>query len=246
MLRYFDVSKPVTLTVDASMRGLGAAVIQSDGVVAYASRALTSAEQKYAQIEKEMLAVVFGCERFHKLLYVNAAITIESDHEPLENIMKKPIHTASLRIQRMMLKLQPYEFKLIHKKGKDMGLADCLSRLPVSEGNKQTMDVKIKVFVAESLSCTNHDKIAKATGNDEQLQIVKQVIISGWPEVRNEVKDQAKPFWEFRDELSVYNGVLYRGQRVCIPISLRAETLKAIHKLLIVRNGQKNWYIGQA
>ena len=76
------------------MRGLGAAIIQSNGVVAYASRALTSAEQKYAQIEKEMLAVVFGCERFHKLLYGNTRITVESDHKPLESILKKPIHTA--------------------------------------------------------------------------------------------------------------------------------------------------------
>jgi len=230
VLRYFDVSKPVTLTVDASMRGLGAAIIQSNGVVAYASRALTSAEQKYAQIEKEMLAVVFGCEKFHKLLYGNASITIESDHKPLENIMKKPIHAAPLRIQRMMLKLQPYEFKLIHKKGKEMGLADCLSRMPLSENAEQTMDDELMVLVAETLSCTNHDSIAKATAEDEQLQIVEQCVMKGWPETRNEVADEAKPFWEFRDELSVYNGVLYRGQRVCIPMSLRAETLKAIHK----------------
>ena len=212
------------------MRGLGAAILQSNGVVAYASRALTSAEQKYAQIEKEMLAVVFGCERFHKLLYGSKSITIESDHKPLENIMRKPIHAAPLRIQRMMLKLQPYEFKLIHKKGKDMGLADCLSRLPLSESGKQTMDDELMVLVTETLSCTSHDKIANATANDEQLQIVKQIVIAGWPETRNEVQDEAKPFWEYRDELSVYNGVLYRGQRVCIPVSLRAETLKAIHK----------------
>lgn len=230
VLRYFNVSKPVTLTVDASMRGLGAAVIQSNGVVAYASRALTSAEQKYAQIEKEMLAVVFGCERFHKLLYGNPSITIESDHKPLENIMKKPIHAAPLRIQRMMLKLQPYEFTLIHKKGKEMGLADCLSRMPLNENAEQTMDDELMVLVAETLSCTNHDKIATATAEDEQLQIVKQIVIQGWPESRSEVHDEAKPFWEFRDEISVYNGVLYRGQRVCIPMSLRAETLKAIHK----------------
>ena len=67
VLKYFDVKKPVRVTVDASMKGLGAAILQEDGV-AYASRALSPTEQRYAQIEKEMLAVVFGCERFHKML----------------------------------------------------------------------------------------------------------------------------------------------------------------------------------
>lgn len=62
------------------MKGLGAAVIQQSGVVTYASRAHPT-KQRYAQIEKEMLAVVFGCEKFHKLLYGKSDVTIESDHK---------------------------------------------------------------------------------------------------------------------------------------------------------------------
>ena len=61
VLKYYNVNAPLKLSVDASMKGLGAAVIQENGIVAYASRALTPTEQRYAQIEKEMLAVVFGC-----------------------------------------------------------------------------------------------------------------------------------------------------------------------------------------
>ena len=65
-LIYFDTSKPVTLQVDASLKGLGACLLQeySQGrlrPVAYASKSLTSAETRYANIEREMLAVVFGC-----------------------------------------------------------------------------------------------------------------------------------------------------------------------------------------
>lgn len=122
VLKYFNATQPVTVTVDASMKGLGAAILQKNGVVAYASRALTPAEQRYAQIEKEMLAVLFGCERFHKLLYGKADVTIETDHKPLESIMKKPIHTAPMRIQKMMLRLQPYEFNLVYVKRKEIGL----------------------------------------------------------------------------------------------------------------------------
>lgn len=63
------MSKPEKLTVDASMKGLGTAIIHENGAVSYALRALIPAEQRYAQIEKEMLAVVFGCEGFPKFLY---------------------------------------------------------------------------------------------------------------------------------------------------------------------------------
>jgi hypothetical protein len=105
VLNYFDVNKPVKLSVEASMKGLEAAILQNNGPIAYASRSLTPTEQRYAQIEKEMLAVVFGCSRFHKLIYGMSNVTIESDHKPLETLMRKPIHAAPMRIQRMMLKL---------------------------------------------------------------------------------------------------------------------------------------------
>lgn len=126
------------------MKGLGAAVIQQSGVVAYASRALNPAEQCYAQIEKEILAVVFGCEKFHKLQYGKIDVTIESDHKPLETIMRKRISSAPMRIQKMILKFQTYEFRLVYVKGKDLGLADCLSRLPLPE-TCQSMDDEMMV-----------------------------------------------------------------------------------------------------
>ena len=88
VLRYYNIGKPIILTVDASMKGLGAALIQSNRVVAYASRALTPTEQKYAQIEKEALAVVFGCTKFHKMVYGKSDVTVETDHKPLEAIWK--------------------------------------------------------------------------------------------------------------------------------------------------------------
>jgi hypothetical protein len=62
LLRYYDVSKPVTIQADASQRGgLGACLLQEGRLVAYASRALTDTETRYAQIEKEMLAICYAC-----------------------------------------------------------------------------------------------------------------------------------------------------------------------------------------
>jgi len=73
---------------------------------------LTDTEKRYAQIEKERLAVKFGLERFHQYTY-GVDTLVESDHKPLESILVKP-----LALQRMLLRLQRYNFKLVYKPGK--------------------------------------------------------------------------------------------------------------------------------
>ena len=93
------MTKPVLTQVDASKSGLGAAVTQSNMPVAYASRALTETEKRYAQIEKELLAVVFECNRFSQYIY-GQPVTVESDHQPLETIMKKSLDKAPARIAK--------------------------------------------------------------------------------------------------------------------------------------------------
>lgn len=67
--RYYDDSKPVTVQCDASQSGLGAVLLQDGKTVCYASRALADTESRYAQIEKEMLAITRSCDKFVKYLY---------------------------------------------------------------------------------------------------------------------------------------------------------------------------------
>ena len=97
VLKFFDASKPVTLSFGASKTGLGAACLQDESSVAYASRALTEAETRYAQIEKELLAVTFACRKFHDFIYGREAIT-ETDHKRLTAIVNKPPHPAPVRL----------------------------------------------------------------------------------------------------------------------------------------------------
>ena len=73
------------LQVDASMKAHGAALIQDGKPVAFASKALSPAESRYANIERKLLAVVYGCERFHNYLF-GRPFTVESDHKPLASI----------------------------------------------------------------------------------------------------------------------------------------------------------------
>ena len=87
-------------------------------------------EQRYAQIEKELLAVCFACTKFHDYIY-GKDIIVETDHQPLVTIVKRPLHNAPARLQRMLLQLQKYNITLVYKKGKELFLADTLSRAPL-------------------------------------------------------------------------------------------------------------------
>ena len=119
--------KDVFLEVDASQHGLGASLLQDGMPVAYGSKSLTPTEQQYALIKKEMYAIAYGCECFHQFLY-GGPVTVYSDYKPTESTMQKPLCAAPARVQRMMLKLQKPDVTVVHHPGKDIPLADTLSR----------------------------------------------------------------------------------------------------------------------
>lgn len=98
-LQYFDGSKPVTVQVDASTRGLEATLLQEYGPVESRSKLLTETDQRYSNIEREMLGVVYGLEKFHYYVY-GQHVVVETDHKPLETIFKKHLSSAPPRIDR--------------------------------------------------------------------------------------------------------------------------------------------------
>ena len=110
VLKYFDPAKPVILQVDASSKGIGSVCMQDDQPIAYASKTLTESQSSRAQIEKEMLAILFGCLKFKQYIYGKHTI-VESDCKPIISIMKKPLCVAPPRLQRMLLQLQPYDIE---------------------------------------------------------------------------------------------------------------------------------------
>jgi hypothetical protein len=116
VLRFFDTNIVPVLQCDASRNGLGACLLHNNQPVAYASRSLTPTEVHYAQIEKEMLAIVFGMERFESYLY-GRKVLVESDHKPLGSILKKSLLNAPKRLQRMILRLQKFELEVCTKRG---------------------------------------------------------------------------------------------------------------------------------
>ena len=116
----------MTIQVDASQVGLGTALLQNNKPVCFASKALTDAECRYANIEREMLAVVFGVKRFCTYIY-GQSFTIKSDHKPLESISRKNLADMPAWLQCMMLCLQGYDLTIPYCSGKEMVTPDMLS-----------------------------------------------------------------------------------------------------------------------
>ena len=116
-LAYFDRDKETTIQVDASGRGLGAVLLQDKKPIEYASKSLTDAEKRYANIERELLAVVFGAERFHTYVY-GKHFKVESDHKPLEMIQLNNLTAAPPRLQRMLLRIQNYDMTIEYRPGR--------------------------------------------------------------------------------------------------------------------------------
>jgi hypothetical protein len=134
ILAYYDPQKKLVLQCDASNKGLGATLLQDGKPIAYKSRSLTDTETRYATIEKEMLAVIWGLEKFHQYTY-GRSVLVKSDHKPLEAIVKKPLNKAPKRLQNMLLRSQNYIYTIEWQKGENQYIADMLSRasLPNTE-----------------------------------------------------------------------------------------------------------------
>ena len=127
VLKYYEREKDLIIQCDASEGGLRAALLQDGRPLAYASIALPAADKNYAQTEKELLAIVFTTEKFHQYTY-GRSVMVESDHKPLERILAKPLVPAPKRLQKMILRLQRYNLEVRYKKGREMFLANTLSR----------------------------------------------------------------------------------------------------------------------
>ena len=241
VLKYYEPTRPLVLQCDASDHGLGAALIQDGKPIAFASRALTDAERNYAQIEKELLAIVYGTTRFHQYTY-GRSVMVETDHKPLEMISQKPLSTAPRRLQKMMMTLQHYDLNIKYKRGSEMYLADTLSRHHLENTNNvetvppppSTTEELANVAGVEEINqlLTNEAtprRLQAETTNDENLRVVKEYIHKGWPDNPKGLNPKIIPFFHVRDELVTTDGLVFREDRLVVPTSLRRQMLIELH-----------------
>lgn len=216
VLTFFDVTQLITMACDASNSGLGAVLLQNNKPVAYASRSLTDAETRYAPIEKELLAIVFGLERFNQYTYGNSVL-VESDHRPLEAIVTKPLVSAPPRLQRMLFRIQKYNFTVKYVPGKEQIVSDTLSRVYVEGQMDENIDLDNSAQVHMIMtylpaSDSKLEEIKAEIERDLQMHTLKQIALNGWPQTKEQTPKEIQDYWNFRDEVLVINDILLKGQ----------------------------------
>ncbi|UYV81030.1 K02A2.6-like [Cordylochernes scorpioides] len=231
VLGLFDPHRKVTLSVDASQHGLGAVLMQEGRPIAFASASLNNTQKKYAQIEKELLALWYGCQRFNYHLY-GRKFTAQTDHKPLLAILKKPLEELSPRLERLVLKLMRYDFNLEYVPGKVIHTADTLSRDSISEETIDTSDLDLQnTIMTLNLKVTTkrYQEILRDMESDEEMIKLRDHIMNGWPIHKKSVDYAVKPYWHCKEELYIWKDLICRGQRLVIPKVQRESILQTLH-----------------
>ncbi|XP_044756800.1 uncharacterized protein K02A2.6-like [Coccinella septempunctata] len=233
VLSFYDPSKNLVLSVDACKDGLGAVLLQEGKPIGYASRSLNNTQKSYAQIEKEMLAIVYGVKKFHQYVY-GREIIVETDHKPLIHIFKKPLIDCPMRLQRMLLDLQVYNLKVVYKPGKEMYISDALSRIKMPYDSAKIFDNEYEAqlnYLKKNFPITETrlKQFEKETENDHELKIVSSYIKQGWPDSRTKCESNSKLYFNVRAELVMVDNLVYKGNCLVVPKSLRKDMLKLIH-----------------
>ena len=199
--------------------------------VEYISRMLSPAEARYAQIDREALAIVWAVKRFHLYLY-GREFTLVTDHKALTFIFGKhkniPEMSAS-HITRWAIFLMNYQFDVKYRNTKDHGNADMLSRLSKPVKHSKDKDEWTETFsLSMSESLLDTKLVAKETSRDAVLSKVKGYILDGWPEQIDKEGEMAA-FWSRKSELTVELDCILWGNRVVIPLKLRGWVLQVLH-----------------
>ena len=226
MLAYIDSDKELVLQVDSSQDGLGVVMMQDGKPIEFTSRSLTPPERRWAQLEKELLSVVFGLERFDQYTF-GRKVVIHNDHKPLAAILKKPLSQAPRRLQVLILRLYRYDVEFKYVEGGKLVIADTLSRAHLEVPETQVRSVCINVF--QDIPDKKIQEVVEATQKDEGLQKVLDLIRNGWPGRKEKVPYEATPYFDIRDTLSHEGGVILKGQRIVIPMALRSEMKRRLH-----------------
>ena len=230
VLGYYDPTKELVLQTDASTKGLGAVLLQEGKPIYFASKSLTSSQKNYVAIELEALAVSWAMQKFHHYLY-GKHFTLETDHKPLEAILNRSLQDAPKRMQRLLMMTLPYHKTVKYIKGSTNVIADCLSRAPVNHDTIQLPRLQINL-ITQDIPC-NSDRLQKlrvSTAKDDTLVLLKEVVQQGWPHRIQNLPPELKPYWTFREQITIEDGLLLKGRRIIIPDSDRKDILSQIHR----------------
>lgn len=243
LLAPFNPNLQSRISADASAYGIGGLLekLQSNQTwrpICYCSKTLSEAERRYAQIEKEALAIVWVVERLQQYL-IGSKFIIRTDHKPLLRILyDKPINELTMRLQRFRMRLVKFDYSIEHVPGKDFSTPDALSRAPLPDGNMDEDIISVKeekfyintiIKVAKYIQKFEEEEILKAKEKDKTIITIKEYIEHGWPEEKNNCKDGTIQFYKYKEDLAVQENILTYQDRIVIPTHWRQKCIKYLH-----------------
>ena len=182
----------------------------------------------YSNIERELLAIMFACEKLHTYTF-GQRVVVRTDHKPLQSIFQKPISLAPARLQRMLLRFSKYGVEVQYVGANRVLFADTLSRLVDQSNPREIPGLDVSIAQILKIDPTRLETLQEETKSDSTLKNLMNLIITGWPESMQDVPQQLHPYWCFRDELTVVDGLIMKGNRVVVPAALRSSTLDRLH-----------------
>lgn len=230
-LAFYDPNRTTEVIVDASPVGVSALLTQVDKsgrtyAIAYASRALSPTEQRYSQIERECLAILFGCSKF-RLYLLGSKFIVKTDHKPLLPIFSNSRLQPSARIERMMMKLQCFDLTLEYQEGKT-NPADFMSRHPVQGPTSCTETERYLNFVITTRipEAMTLERIETASLADQTTcKVIEALQKSRWSS-----DSDLAPYHKIRNQLSTNGKVLLKGTKIVLPHGLREEAFAIAHE----------------
>ena len=233
LLHYFDPNLETEVICDASPFGLCATLVQikdkEKRIIEYASRTLNKTEQKYGQIEREALSILFGCLKY-QIYVLGCRFTVITDHLPLLSCFNNPKSQMPYRVERVRMKLMGFDFVVKHCSGKQ-NISDFLSRNSISNEkiSKEEKEIEhhIHSLIITSYDCVSLDEIRKAVSEDDILCELKSILQH--ERTINTKDKKLGDFVKIFKELYLVDELIMRKNKIVIPAVLRMQILQTGH-----------------
>ena len=256
VLQAFDPSRETALHTDASrLNGLGYILLQKDPgtdrwhLIECGSRFVTPTESRYAMVELELLAITWAVQKLRLYLLGLSHFTLVTDHRPLVGILDRQTLDAvdNGRLKRLKVKLAPYNFTTVWRKGATHKIPDAFSRSPVSkptpEETKESEELYMAVCATTAVCALEQEEtqnretpehlvdptllsLKEAADVDTGYQSLLDAIQTGF---QAPVHPEVKPYLKLRDSMTADAGLALLGHRVVVPRECRKLILQRLH-----------------
>ena len=236
LVQPYTLDKEVTLTTDGSEKTIGGVLTQNDHPVIYISHNVTSEEQKYSNIEREVLAVVFAVTRLRQFL-LGRKFTLRTDHKPLQYIFNPSNQipkVVSAILERWAITLIAYDYDVQYTPGQNIGHADAISRLRFKDDEDDLVAAEMATLEKPVIDV---DRLRKEMQSKEFMKRMMNRIRTGnW---KNCTKME-KSFNNVSNALLIQSDLIYDGSRLFILITCRKQVIEKFHNVHQGINALKN------